>query len=75
MRRFNRKEDAPFGSSWIRISGKFKSETVKALGFEYKDYGTVWFPKSKMYCIDNGVTEINYYVQKWCLVSSNIKIT
>jgi hypothetical protein len=67
MRRYNNLGVAPRGSKWVRVTGKFKYETDRAACFEYVLDGEVWFPKSKMYCIDNGVTQLQFYVQKWLL--------
>ena len=67
MRTYNKLEDLPGRSSWVRINGYFLKETEKAIAFLYTPGGLVWYPKSRLICINNGMSQLQFYVQKWLL--------
>ena len=74
MKTFNKKEDAPNNPFHLRIWGKYKKETERAMCFDF-DGASVWLPKSQMFCIDNGISDITYYVARWYLVNSKVRVS
>ena len=67
MKRYNKLEDTP-RKGYTRITGEYSRETYKGMCFNYNRI-PVWHPKSKMICVDNGMSKPIYYIQSWCLNS------